>query len=768
MNKIRVLWLMNHSTLRNFEVPMLLDMGFEVFCPKIFPYDEGNLSASVDFQYDSTLSIPQEIINELNTINFYTLVPQNIMDIINEYFDIAFFGFFPEQLKMLVEGFKGILVMQPFGLSNGLTYTRIIEDSLGIAFLDKIENLGERFFFAQSYRNIESIEYQYFQNRAIYLPIGLKDAYVKNEWIGGKHKILFVCPRINTSPYFYHIYKTFKKDFDGFEYIIGGAQPIEVIDDKNVVGFLPKEEYEYNMKNLDVMFYHSREKRHLHYHPLEAIKNGMPLIYMSGGMLEEIAGKKLIGSCDTIKEARKKINRIMKGDKEFINRVKKEQEVLLKPFSYDFCRQIWDEEFKKVKKLIDKNKNGNIINKTINKIGIILPEGYIGGVLDYSIRFIKSIMQGLKEDNNENIEIIFGYIEHQNFKNKDCFSHLREEGVHIRSFKWKIVNEKYLNNIMELKGWFKRYPASEYCILDDGINYFEDCDYLIFIIDRVPAKLFTTKPYTVVVHDYIQRYLPEQCGDYYEESVIDLQRNSEAVIVMTQPTLEDAVQYAGLRKDKVYLTPLLFDEIILNRKNNILQLNANYFVWSTNAGKHKNHLKALEALLGYYEDGGNLQCYITGVDTKNFDIMEKYEGNNAYIIEVREYIKSQKILKNNLIFCGNMNKNRYLNILSNAKFLMHPGFADNGNMTAIDAAFLGVPTITGDYPAMRYYEEYMGLNMIFFNPFKPYELKEILLDMENNYQKYKELLPSPDCLKKYSIKKTYNIIYNTIKSIINF
>ncbi|WP_331654725.1 hypothetical protein, partial [Anaerosporobacter sp.] len=133
-------------------------------------------------------------------------------------------------------------------------------------------------------------------------------------------------------------------------------------------------------------------------------------------------------------------------------------------------------------------------------------------------------------------------------------------------------------------------------------------------------------------------------------------------------------------------------------------------------------------MVDYYEGGGKFKCYITGVDTKNFDIKEKYEGQNGYILEVRAFIKKEKILKDNLVFYGNMNKNKYLNILSNARFFMHPGFTDNGNMTAIDAAFLGVPTITSDYPAMRYYETYMQLNMRFFNPFKPNELKQLLFD----------------------------------------
>ena len=96
---------------------------------------------------------------------------------------------------------------------------------------------------------------------------------------------------------------------------------------------------------------------------------------------------------------------------------------------------------------------------------------------------------------------------------------------------------------------------------------------------------------------------------------------------------------------------------------------------------------------------------------------------------------------------------------------MHPGFIDNGNMTAIEAAFLGVPTITGDYPAMRYYEETMKLNMLFFNPFQAKELSRLLIIMEDDYKKRAKLLPKAEVLEQYTIKHTYKKLFNTIVNI---
>ena len=52
-NPKRALWLINHTTLRQFEVPILQSLGYEVFLPKTFPYDEGNLSASIEYSLSS-------------------------------------------------------------------------------------------------------------------------------------------------------------------------------------------------------------------------------------------------------------------------------------------------------------------------------------------------------------------------------------------------------------------------------------------------------------------------------------------------------------------------------------------------------------------------------------------------------------------------------------------------------------------------------------------------------------------------------------------
>jgi hypothetical protein len=246
----RALWLLNHTTLRKFEVPVLRSLGYEVFLPKSFPYDEGNLSASVDYSFDSQLSIPAADLELLNRHNFYTGISAEIRAIINAHFEIAVFGFFPEQLASLVHEFEGTLVMRAFGLSD-TTYTQLTTKILGRFFLERIEKIEHRFWFGQAYSHLAEVESGIYRRKAVTLPLGLADASPRDEWKGSDARILFVCPRIGTSPYFQDIYKKFKGSFGDLPHIIGGAQPVPIAD-PHAIGLLPRAEYDDVMRNTRV------------------------------------------------------------------------------------------------------------------------------------------------------------------------------------------------------------------------------------------------------------------------------------------------------------------------------------------------------------------------------------------------------------------------------------------------------------------------------------------------------------------------------------
>ncbi len=750
----RILWLLNHKTLMKFEVQLLRDLGYEVYIPKVVPFD---ISVGVDWESDKLLTIEKKDLEVLNKFDFYeTRMTEEVAEIVNQYFDIAMFIHLPVTIESLVDFFHGVLVLRAYGRYKITgTYTDVILRELGVSYLNKIQKMGKRFVFGESYEGLSKIECSFFKSHTQYMPIGLPDCTVHDAWTGVKKKVLFICPRIKISPMYKKIYEDFEEEFHGIPYSVGGVQPIPVENDHAVLGYLPQSEYEEIYPSHSCLFYESTEENQITYPPLEAVRCGLPLIFMGGGMLDKLGGEKLPGRCDSIKEARRKVQRLIKGDKAFAEKIRKSQGILLYKFSYEFCQKKWRKAMFAVEEILQEPK----AEKSKKKLGVILPEGFIGGVLDYTIRLIKAIKHGL-ELYEDSLDIVFGYVKHDNFKEGDPFREIRKLGIPIREFTWDYIDDIDKKEVGRLIGVDFQIEGNRWCVMNDHISYFDDCDALLFTSDRVPVLPFLMQPYSVVAHDYIQRLIPDIFPkDVFEYSFIQFVRGAKSVFTTTPVTLNHAVQYAGVNRDRIHLIPVLYSQdaemegFELQPKQPEIYKEKAYFLWSTNITQHKNHKMTLQALSEYYSMGGKLKCMVTGFATEKFSPAYKIKGEElAYTVEIRNIISRDENLKRNMVFRGNLPKRKYYEVLAKAEFLLHPGKGDNGNGTAFDAAWRGVFTVSSDYAPMRYYDKYFGLHMRFFNPNDCHELAETLLDAEQNREEYKKCVPSQNELGKLMIE----------------
>lgn len=441
----RILWLLNHSTLREAEVPLLMKLGFEVFTPKKMP--QGNFrSGSVSFEYDKSLSIPHSLLKRMNDFNFYKSPwPRNLSREINRYFSGAFCGFRFDQIDCIVKGFAGDIFLRSFGdIDQGQTRSEWIKRYTTERVIDRIRN-KYRVWFAPSYSNSPDIEQAFLRRISVVLPIGLPIGKYQNEnlWRPANKSIFFVCPDINIQGYYRDIYKEFKLNFGDFPHIIAGSQPEPVDDDPNVTGFLEQNEFERRLLSCGVMFYHSREGYHLHYHPIEAILFGAPVIYMSGGMLDYLAGSKLPGSCETFDEAREKITKILSGDQEFIRSITESQRVILEEFSDKNVEAAWRKEFP----LLAHPQSGAIpeIGSSLVSpekklsIGVWIhetnPKGFVGEGIT---RLLAQIIGGIQKQ--ANIEIKIACVSWVKSSISDFFDDL---GVTSESLDFIVVDDRY-------------------------------------------------------------------------------------------------------------------------------------------------------------------------------------------------------------------------------------------------------------------------------------------------------------------------------------
>ncbi|BBP86044.1 glycosytransferase [Pseudomonas sp. Pc102] len=739
---LRAMWLLNHSTLRQFEIRQLSSLGIEeLYLPKSFPYDEGNLSASVTYEHDDQIDLSPEEIELLNGQNWYEEPSEEAWAVANRHFDIAFIGFFPQQMLSACRNFRGAIVVRAFGLGGEETYSKLIRQIGKEPLQSAIHRCGKRFWFGMGYEHLADIEEPYIEERSLHMPVGLNNATVTDRWEGNERLVFFVCPRIGSSPYFNRIYSDFKYLMGELPYRVGGAQPIHV-NDKDVLGYVSNEQHAYNMTQSRVMFYHSQEPNHIHYHPFEAIRNGMPLVFMAGGMLDKMGGINLPGRCKTLAEAKRKLKQILSDDWSLIEKIRASQAVLLNPMEARNCEPIWRESFSTITDELAQWRADNASRPAVartKRIAVILPVAYRGGSLRGAIALARALHLGSRQC-GEDADVVFFHLDNPKEYPESEFNDL-PSSITRRPFNWKYLSGAEAKRAMRYADYAGWEPSSpHYMVPDDGIRQAMDCDLWLVVSDRLSHPLLPLKPTTLMVYDYLQRY-EDLLSHGADQPFLASARSAEKVLVTTEFTRQDALQYAGLDPRRVNKVPMLAPEFPIERfSSNIAS--GGYFIWTTNAAPHKNHTHAAEALQIYYEElDGSLECRVTGVNTKKLLASEL-----PHLKAMAEVFSRSKKLRKRVKWLGELPDTQYRRTLTRAAFLWHAGRIDNGTFAVIEAACFGIPALSSDYPAMREIDAQFSLSLAWMNSNDPRQMAEQLKVMEEEAESRRTLLPNEEQL----------------------
>src|SRR4051812_41278671 len=115
----RLIWIVNHRTLLPAEIPIFLELGYEVFIPTIVPsHDPAFRSSVVTFEYDATLTLPPESLALLNEFDFYESPwTPAVTQLINDEFDVVVssLSLYTTPLAEAARHFQGTLIARVFG-----------------------------------------------------------------------------------------------------------------------------------------------------------------------------------------------------------------------------------------------------------------------------------------------------------------------------------------------------------------------------------------------------------------------------------------------------------------------------------------------------------------------------------------------------------------------------------------------------------------------------------------------------------------------------
>ncbi len=324
-----ILYLLNHKTLTDFEVPIINKRGFGIFIPKIFTSLAAGNSinfATVNF-YDNFVHISPDDLITLNQLNWFDnkhVLPHRVMEIINANFKYIFITLLTEGalLRQLIEKFEGVIYYRFFGLDSDKSYVPVVK---------RYASPKVKYIF--SYPEILQFEKRlgafFNDNNSCAIPLGLSNALIaklRNTYAPENKAIAFICSRIDPKgcPYYFKIYQNFINAFQDYEYIIFGKNNGAVSANKNIRNNLPDNGYYTSISRCMCMYYHGKEPRHLHYHPLEAIIMGIPIIFHQESLLSSYLPNSP-GRCQSMIEIKDRINRIKQNDSDLIKRILDEQ-----------------------------------------------------------------------------------------------------------------------------------------------------------------------------------------------------------------------------------------------------------------------------------------------------------------------------------------------------------------------------------------------------------------------------------------------------------
>ncbi len=784
MRKKRILWICNHVTLMDAEVPLLAGLGFEVFVPKIVPRGVEFTSCVVKNDYDATLTIPAADLAYLNAVNFYDgRVDRRAMEIMDRNFDVAISTFYEKPLRMLIDGFHGLILIRAFGLAGHNNYYDCARENWGRDFLDRMLKIRDRVYFAGAYANMKAVEKNLFREHFLYLPLGLPADFGKtlqDRYTGTKRQILFVCPKICAIPYYWKIYRWFKRKFWCFPYVIAG-NPLGKVIDRHLLGFLPREEFNRVFCESRVMFYHSVEPCHLHYHPLEAILTNQPVVFMQDGMLGQFYPKvKYPGACGGVWEARWKLLRILFGDWPLIRRIQRSQRDFLRFFSDEFVRGCWSRDFLPLAAATPLAETRPAPAARRERVGLILPIGYRGGTLHAFMAIANmlgacgyDVTAGIPED----------YFKEGEYYYPEILETLKKRlnpAILIRRYRWRKVENAehrlpYLRKFCGMRS-ARLAGRADYALMEDFGNDFCECDRWLFVSDRfVQGAPLPLRPYSVIVYDYLQRYTPfkmldDALGATFRRAVAQ----ADHVFVTNPVTGADMTNYCAVEEKNITVLPFEFSSRELENycaePSHTPPPREPYIVWACNLAWHKNHVNILRGLLEYYQRcNGVLHVYVTGIGTLGLDPGRelkppKYLGSKAkkkawlkamlHIRDFRELFKKNRaLLRGKVQFKGEMPRREFLDLLGGARFLLLSSRVDNGAFGMVESAFLNVPSASSDYPHIRYMAKAFGIDPLWYDGAEAGSIAEALTRMEHEAEVFRARLPERAALTACSYER---------------
>jgi len=285
-----MLWCSSHVTLSKEEIPLFLQAGFRVvpLLTDLWTYRHApSLDGELCQDWKQTVDLPAGIIDRLQAIQMFSEDPAfNIsrqdLELLNRYVDVIYLTVLPNVAIKLTACFNGTVIFRPFGHGSLSTYTRIAR-VLGVKNL-KVLRSRDNYIWCPILSTLQEPEDPEICKNALQVGAFVSAERLGNHrWVGRSSEpvIIETIPRIMKQHYYREIYADYVKNYGDLPVkILGGnEQQGGDLRDPRIVGRLDDDGYHRRIASARISIYHGTSPYHLHYHPLEYMSLGIPVLF---------------------------------------------------------------------------------------------------------------------------------------------------------------------------------------------------------------------------------------------------------------------------------------------------------------------------------------------------------------------------------------------------------------------------------------------------------------------------------------------------------
>ncbi|BBB15044.1 glycosyltransferase [Candidatus Rickettsiella viridis] len=362
----RIFWLGAHKLLIKTELNRLRILGYEVFNP---PYLSTTIdqSAAMDWK-QAPSSLPKEAISILSNTNFfYTSIPKQAAEILNEYFGTVIVTINPDWLKNILDVYHGKVIYRIYGQNYNLSQYMINNH-----IIDLISEHEDFWLYPHSNVALLPEDHWLQQLSPQSIPYCLADDIIekKDTWRFKTelNTMGMMCPRALDNLYYHQHYQQIKRHFSDPNYKVFGIQIIPV-SDPQVMGTLNRNEQLNHFIRLRGFIYHYSDPSVCYLPPIEFMTLGGPVIFLKGSLLANSFNTSTPGEAKDINQLAKLAKQIQKGDNILIQEIIASQESVRMLYDPSYVWPIFDKAIEtaltkkdnSLKSIIYKPKKNNFI-----------------------------------------------------------------------------------------------------------------------------------------------------------------------------------------------------------------------------------------------------------------------------------------------------------------------------------------------------------------------------------------------------------------------